>query len=1093
MFNKFFLILFCLLFWQSLTSFAQEKKFIINSAEIINEGVSLFDEGKYKESIEKLKEVDRNDTNYVWALAELSVSYVADSQFVQGIKMADEGLSYNSKSENHFLRSKGVALDKMGKTDEAIKVNEYALKKYPWDFLTRYNCALAYEKKNLPKSVSMYKDIIVNYNPFHPLSHYRLSTIAADEGKLAPYMLASYMYLMLKPGGSNALDVITKVEKLVKGETNLPENKDKVNYSFADLETIIESKAALSSKYKHKVKLNYPFVSQTQLFLEKLEYKASDTSIWMQQYVPFFVELNKKNYLEPFVYTMLSGLNIPEVQNWLKKNQAKKQEFYSWASSYLSKDITKKTITIDGKDQTLSVWYYDTRFIHSLGNYKDAQNTIRTGHWIYYYPNTVVSAKGNYDSNGKKTGDWKYYYDNGVLKEVESYNAGKSEGTYKLYYPNGAIKYSCTMANGSIQGELKYYNNAEILETSNIFKDDKLNGTSKSFYNSGAVKSEVNFINGLKEGKAKDFNNIGVLVKEGEYKNGKYNGTYKSYYNNGKVASEGLIKDDKEEGVWNHYYDNGKQGEVSNFKDGKNIGSWKKYSETGHLLEECTYNEKGKLNGEHKVYDTDGKLHYILDYKDGKLKGLRYFDKSGKLISENKEKGGVLKLKSLYPDGKHIMSEGTYKDGLRDGIWKYYELTGVVSSEENYKAGAKEGPAKSFYSNGKKETELTYKNNLLDGYYKGFYRNGKTSIEGYYVNDQKEGYWYRYYPNGKVSDVYYYLNGEEYGIYEDYSALGYKRLTSNLKAGLFNEETIYDTTGKAYTTCSLKFATGDFTQKHLNGKPYVKVKMKGGLYQGDYQKFYPNGKLKEKYNYIDGLKHGPSEGFTEDGKPEFKGSYFLGKRTGIWKFYYSDGKTLSSTGKYVNGSKDSLWVWYNEDGTKNSEFIYHNNNLNGQNVYYSPDGKEVILLRNFENDVLVSYNNMKNGANGALIPVANETAQITGYYANGTKAIEFTLEKGMREGKCIAYYPSGQKWYEKNYQNSDLEGPRTEYYADGKVKEKADYFADEYNGLRTTYYPNGKIKSSENYILGVLHGVFRFYDVNGKLVKEKKYVDGWTY
>ncbi|MBO9703407.1 MAG: hypothetical protein J7604_24575 [Sporocytophaga sp.] len=1093
MFNKNFLILLCCIFWQSLTTVAQEKKFIINSAEIINEGVSLHDEGKFKEAIEKFKEVDRNDTNYVWALAELSLTYIADSQFVQGIKIADEGLSYNSKSENHFFRNKGVALDKMGKTDEAIKLDEDALKKYPWDFLTRYNCALAYEKKSLSKSMAMYKDIIVNYNPYHPLSHYRLSTIASDEGKLAPYMLASYMYLVLKPGGSNAFDVITKIEKLVKGEINLPENKDKSNYSFADLETIIESKVALNSKYKHKVKLNYPFVSQTQLFLEKLEYKASDTSIWMQQYVPFFVELNKKNYLEPFVYTMLSGLNIPEVQSWLKKNQAKKQEFFSWASNYLSKDIVKKTIKVDGKDQKLSAWYYDTRFIHSLGNYKDAQNTTRTGHWIFYYPNTVINAEGNFDSNGNKTGEWKYYYDNGSLKEIESYNAGKSEGPYKFYYPNGAIKYICNMSNGSIAGDLKYHNNAEVLETVNYFKDDKLNGSSKTYFNSGNIKSDVNFINGLKEGKSKDFNNLGAVVKEGEFKNGKYEGAYKTYHNNGKIASEGLLKDDKEEGVWNHYYDNGKQAEVSNFKGGKMIGSWKKYSETGILLEESTYNEKGNQNGEHKVYDTDGKLHYILDYKDGKLKGVRYFDKTGKLISENKEKGGVLKLKSLYPDGVNIMSEGTYKDGERDGVWKYYELTGVATSEENYKAGVKNGPGKTFYLNGKKDSEFNYKDGALDGFYQGFYTNGKTSFEGYYVNDRKEGYWYRYYPNGKVSDVYYYLKGEEYGVYEDYSTSGHKRLTTVLKDGVFAEETLFDTTGKAYSTCALKYGTGDFMQKHLNSKPYVKAKLKGGSFQGDYQKFYPNGKLKEKYNYIDGLKHGPSEGFAEDGKLEFKGNFYLGKKSGIWKYYYSDGKTLSSIGKYVDGSKDSLWVWYNEDGTKNSEFTYKDNNLDGQNVYYSPDGKDVILLRNFKNDVLVSYNNMKNGASGTLMPVANETAQITGYYSNGNKAMEFTLDKSMREGKCIAYYSSGKKWYEKSYQSSETQGPRIEYYADGKVKEKAEFFADELNGLKTTYYPNGNMRSSENYILGVLHGVSRFYDVNGKLVKEKKYVDGWTY
>jgi len=1092
MYKHFFVILFCLLMGQSRFSVAQEKKFIINSGEIIKNGISLYDEGKYKEAIEKLKEVDRNDTNYVWALAELSLAYTADSQYVKAIKIADEGLSYNSKSQAYFYRNKAVALDKMGKTDEAIKVNEEALTKYPWDFLTRYNCALAYEKKDLPKAIAMYKEVL-SYNPYHPLTHYRLGAIASDEGKLVPYMLSSYMYLLVRPGGSNALETITKIEQLVKGEINLPENKDKENYSFSELESIIESKAALSNKYKRKVKLNYSFVAQTQLFLEKLEYKASDTSVWMQQYVPFFVELNRKNYLEPFIYTILSGLNIPDVQNWLKKNQARKQEFFTWASSYISKDVTKKTVQINGKEYTLDAFYYDNRNIYSLGNFKDEKKTINVGPWIIFYSNTVVNAEGTFDNNGQKTGEWKYYYDDGVLKEVSNYKGGKADGPAKVYHPNGAVRYVYAMADGNIQGEAKIYNNAEVLETINQFKDSKLDGVIKTFYNSGTLKSEVPYVNGLKEGKEKVYNKLGTLVQEGEYKNGKYNGSYKTYHANGKVASEGMIKDDQEEGVWNHYYESGKQSVVANFKNGILVGSWKKYSEDGLLMEECTYNEKGKLVGEHKVYDSDGKIHYILDYKDDKLKNVRFFDKSGKLIAENKEKGGVLKLKSFYPDGIHVMSEGTYKNGLRDGVWKYYELNGFVTSEENYKAGNKDGSFRSFYSNGKLESEYSYKKGMLDGFYKRYHKNGKTSTEGYYVDGYKEGYWYNYFPNGKLSEVYYYINGEEQGIYEDYSVVGHRRLTTFVKDGVFTEEAIYDTLGKAYTTCTLRWGTGDFIQKHLNGKPYVKAKMNGGLLQGQYQKFYPNGQLREKYSFVDGLRHGPIEGFTEEGKKDFSGAYFLGKKTGIWKYYFPDGKTLSAVGKYVNGNRDSLWVWYNEDGTKSSESFYKNNNLHGLNVYYSPDGKEVILMRKYEDDVLVSYNNMKNGANGEFIPVQNETVDITGYYANDTKAIEFKVDKGMREGSCIAYYPSGKKWYEKNYVNGDLEGPKIVYFEDGKVQEKAEFFADELNGIKTTYHPNGKIKSSETYILGVRHGVSRFYDINGKLVKEKKYVDGLTY
>ncbi len=51
---------------------AQEKV----SETIIRDGVKLYDEGKYDDAISLFRQVDENDSNYVWMLTELSLTFL---------------------------------------------------------------------------------------------------------------------------------------------------------------------------------------------------------------------------------------------------------------------------------------------------------------------------------------------------------------------------------------------------------------------------------------------------------------------------------------------------------------------------------------------------------------------------------------------------------------------------------------------------------------------------------------------------------------------------------------------------------------------------------------------------------------------------------------------------------------------------------------------------------------------------------------------------------------------------------------------------------------------------------------------------------
>ncbi|HMC83951.1 MAG TPA: hypothetical protein VKI61_00430, partial [Chitinophagaceae bacterium] len=83
----------------SVLVFAQEKNPLINSGEIISEAVKLHDAGKYKEAIDQYKKINRNDTNYVWALYETALSYSADSQYNEAIHNCELALAEKSDPE----------------------------------------------------------------------------------------------------------------------------------------------------------------------------------------------------------------------------------------------------------------------------------------------------------------------------------------------------------------------------------------------------------------------------------------------------------------------------------------------------------------------------------------------------------------------------------------------------------------------------------------------------------------------------------------------------------------------------------------------------------------------------------------------------------------------------------------------------------------------------------------------------------------------------------------------------------------------------------------------------------------------------------
>jgi len=139
----------------------------------------------------------------------------------------------------------------------------------------------------------------------------------------------------------------------------------------------------------------------------------------------------------------------------------------------------------------------------------------------------------------------------------------------------------------------------------------------------------------------------------------------------GVKVSEGREENHLQEGEWKYYHKNSKAVmSVEKYKQGKLDGLRKVFFEMGEIAEEANY-VNGIRQGAYKKFNVKGVVLEEANYKNDNLSG-----------------------QATYRDSdNNIVSQGIYTDGLKTGIWKFYEK-GKLVKEQNMSAKRKSKPKK---------------------------------------------------------------------------------------------------------------------------------------------------------------------------------------------------------------------------------------------------------------------------------------------------------------------------------------------------------------------------------------------------------------
>jgi len=179
---------------------------------------------------------------------------------------------------------------------------------------------------------------------------------------------------------------------------------------------------------------------------------------------------------------------------------------------------------------------------------------------------------------------------------------------------------------------------------------------------------------------------------------------------------------------------------------GRRTGVWKKYYDNKNIRYEGQF-EAGKEIG---VFNYYGELN----------------SKQPTIVKTFSEAGGTAQVTFFYDDGI-LQSEGSMNGTNRIGKWLYYNTNGkTIISEENYENGLLNGTSTTYFDSGKITEVLTYKNGELHGDVLRYSSDGILLDDLQYENGKLQGAAKYYDVAGKLLRKGDYENDEKVGNWE---------------------------------------------------------------------------------------------------------------------------------------------------------------------------------------------------------------------------------------------------------------------------------------------------------------------------------------
>jgi tetratricopeptide (TPR) repeat protein len=321
----------------------------------IEAGIKLHDAGKYDEAIAKYEEVLKLSPANMTALYELAYSFAANKEYEKSLAAATRGTEYQSDELPLFYDLVGGAYDSLGEAQKAIEAYKKGIQIVPDASMLYYNMGVTYlESLKNPDEARRALEKAVALDPRQSEFHLMLGQVFQSNGYATPALLAFSTYLIQDPTGARALSAYGFWRALLRGGLEMgqsapasgqmrtaPSSPDAKpaktdEGDFREFEAAVaRSQQAVIAEMDRGAEELPPFVAQVKQLMGLLASRPLDRTTFAGSfYLPFFAELNAKNFVEPFMYWSMQRAPVSGVRDWLTTHQTEVREFVAWSRGY---------------------------------------------------------------------------------------------------------------------------------------------------------------------------------------------------------------------------------------------------------------------------------------------------------------------------------------------------------------------------------------------------------------------------------------------------------------------------------------------------------------------------------------------------------------------------------------------------------------------------------------------------------------------------------------------------------------------------------------------------------------------------------------
>ncbi|NML21337.1 tetratricopeptide repeat protein [Pseudoflavitalea sp. G-6-1-2] len=312
----------------------------------LQRAVKLHDAGEYDAAISIYDEVIRLDSANLLAWYEKSFSLYASRKYLACAALCSAVLKRFSKGDelDNIYVNYGVSLDALKQTDDAIKIYNEGISKFPDNHLLYFNRAIAYDRQQMQMLAINDVQQALRIQPSHAASHLLLGTIMRNSNRIAAALSLS-TYLLLEPNAGKtsmayaafcaAVGIpVNSNNYRLRNNVNVLRPDSALDIAFSKtlqaMQVLSAAEGALDSDSTNSIDIRV----RRRIEILALIDTGDQHNFFLDFYCPFFSALQRAGYAETAAEIICAAGRDSTAQEWVAANAGQMQAFSRWLRNY---------------------------------------------------------------------------------------------------------------------------------------------------------------------------------------------------------------------------------------------------------------------------------------------------------------------------------------------------------------------------------------------------------------------------------------------------------------------------------------------------------------------------------------------------------------------------------------------------------------------------------------------------------------------------------------------------------------------------------------------------------------------------------------